>query len=620
MRLVPRILPVPLAVLLAALLVVLALGGGCGRDVAVAPHPVPAPDGDGPRNAIKDGSEALGAPSLELASGSGLSHGGVSLVGVTAADLTVAVPTEAVVRQVLLYWAGGTTAEAGDDEISLDGVPVHGQLIGGPTWFYGYQEQDYRFSAYRADITALDLVQPGVNTLTISDFAFTTAAVDENDGASVVVIWDDGSPATLAVRDGLDMAYFGFSGVLNGTEPQTFTVAASTAPRLADLVILAASVGLERPNRVLVSTAAGVQAFDDPLGDAADGQWDSRTLPVLIPAGIDRLTVQLVSTDSEQPRGASLGWVCAALAAPSAVGGVQPWTVAGTVFDDTNRNQRQDDTEVGLPGVAVDLRPPTGAAGPVLSLLSGPDGRYQFAVPAGVWEVVVDPLGHRGSFNAELAAWFSATGPLSHVVTVGPDSAGNDFAFVPEPQRLIDALSGGDLPTDGLTPEMWRQIIRCAILAETTPVGGQDGIDGLIRRPPVNGDDCGEVRERLFYDAATLRELIGQVSALYLPVPFQFEEGRELTHVYKLLAAVPRNDEEALRRELLATELNYVSGRGVPGRLDLVGSVAGWAESVLAWVETRSDFPADKGRSTDISAALQILSVINTGGGGGVDE
>ena len=611
MRLVPRILP--------ALLAGLALAGGCGRDVAVDTPPAAVRGGGGPLNAAKDGSEALGAPSLVVAQGSGLSHGGASLVGVTAADLTVAVPQGAAVRQVLLYWAGGTTAEAGDDEISLDGVSVRGELIGGPTWFYTYQEQPYRFSAYRADITALGLVQPGVNTLTVADFAFTTAAVDENDGASVVVIWDDGAPATIAVRDGLDMAYFGFNGVLNGTEPQVFAVEPAPAARLADLVILAASVGLERPNRVLVTTAAGVQAFDDPLGDPADGQWDSRTLPVLIPAGVDRLTVQLVSTDSEQPRGASLGWVCAALAAPPAGGGPQPWTIAGTVFDDTNRNQRQDANEVGLPGVTIDLRPPTGAAGPALSLLSGPDGRYQFAVPAGTWEVAVDPQGHGGSFNAELAAWFTATGPLSHVVTVGPGSTGNDFSFVPEPQQLIDALAAGDLPTDGLTPEMWRQVFRCAILAETSPVGGQDGPDGTVRRPPLNGDDCGQVLERLYYDAPTLRELLGRVSALYLPEPFRFAEGRELMQAYKLLSAAPRSDEEALLQELLAAELNYVSGRGIPGRLDLVGSVAGWAESVLAWVETPLGH-ADKGRTSDITSALQILSAINTGGGGGVDE
>lgn len=610
-------MPLILLVLLAGL----ALGGGCGRDLTVDTPPATSFSGtSGPVNAAKDGSEALGPPTLDLASGSGLSHGGASLVGVATAPLTVVVPANATVRQVLLYWAGGTTAATGDDEISLDGVPVRGQLIGGPTWFYTYQEQPYVFCAYRADITSLGLVGSGTTTLTVSDFAFTTAAVDENDGASLVVIWDDGTSSTISVRDGLDMAYFGFRGVLNGTEPQTFAVAPAAAPRLADLVILAASIGLDRPHRVVVTTAAGQQVFDDPLGDPADGQWDDRTLPVLIPAGVDHLTVQLVSTDSEQPRGASLGWVGAALAVPPAGGGPLPWTVAGTIFDDTNRNQRQDANEVGLPGVAVDLRPPTGAAGPVLSVLSGPDGHYAFAVPAGTWEVAVDVHAHGGSFNAELAAWFTATGAVSHVVTVGPDAGGNDFAFVPEPTLLLDALTAGDLPTDGLTPEMWRQIMRCAILAEAQQVGGQDDVDGTIRRPPVAGDDCGVEISRLLYDAATLRDLLRQVSGLFLPVPFQFAEGHDLMRAYKLLAAVPRTDEEALLQELLVTELNYVSGRGIPGRLDLVASVAGWTESVLQWAELPLGHLGDKSRSTDISAALQILSAINTGGGGGVDE
>lgn len=606
--------------ILFVMFICLGLGGGCGREATVTTPPGSPQATDGPFNAAKDGSEALGAPSLAIAPGSGLSHGGVSLVGVTSADLTVSVPEGATVRQVLVYWAGGTTAPAGDDRISLDGVPVQGQLIGGPTWFYTYQQQQYRFSAYRADITALELVGPGTTTLTVSDFAFTTTAVDENDGASVVVIWDDGRPATINVRDGLDLAYFGFNGVLNDTEPQTFAVTPAATARLADLVILAASVGFERPNRVIVTTATGQQTFDDPLGDPGDAQWDSRTLPVLIPAGVDHLTVQLVSTDSSEPRGASLGWVCAALAAPAEGGGPQPWTVSGTVYDDTNRNQHRDANEVGLAGVAVDLRSPAGAAGAVLSMVSGPDGRYAFAVPAGTWEVVVDPQGHPGSFNAELAAWFTATTALSHVVTVGPDAGGNDFGFAPEPQLLLDALTAGDLPTDGMTRAMWQQIFRCAILAEAQAVGGQDGSDGMVRRPPLIGDDCGVEISRLEYDAPTLRQLLGQVSGLFLPVPFQFAEGRELMQAYKLLASSPRTDEEALLQETLVTELNYLTGRGIPGRLDLVASLAGWSESLLRWVEIPLGRDGDKSRSTDISAALQVLSAINTGGGGGVDE
>ena len=243
----------------------LALVAGCSRDVPVGVTPTSAA---GPQSADKDGSEALGAPSLRVAAGSGLPHGGVSLVGVPSADLAVAVPANAEIRQVLLYWAGGSASVTGDDQISLDGVAVTGQLIGGPTWFYTHLGSAYHFSAYRADITELGLVAPGGNVLTVSGFDFTAAEVDENDGASILVIWDDGSQTGIQLRDGLDMAYFGFEGVLNETVPQTFAVTPADGDRLAQLVLMAASVGQDRPTRVLVTTTSGSQVFEYPMGGA----------------------------------------------------------------------------------------------------------------------------------------------------------------------------------------------------------------------------------------------------------------------------------------------------------------------------------------------------------------
>lgn len=595
----------------------LAAWAGCGQDT---PGGVPAPTAEGPRSADKDGTEALGAPTLTLATGSGIAHGGVSMEGVSSAELTVSVPANAEIRQVLLYWAGGTTAASGDEQVSLDGVPVQGQLIGGPTWFYTFESNVYRFSAYRADITDLDLVTPGVNTLTLSDFSFTTMAVDENNGASVVVIWDDGGTTGIQLRDGLDMAYYGFSGVLNTTVPQTFAVTPAASDRLADLVILAASVGRNRPTRVLVTTTAGVQMFEDPMGGLDGTQWDSRQLPILIPAGATEVTVQVVSTESNDPRGASLGWVCAALAVPAAGEGNLPYAVSGTVFIDADGDGLQDPTELGLPGVVVDLVPVGG--GGAMSVGTDAQGRYAFAAAAGAYDVVVDPLDHVGSFNADLAASFTATTPLSRPVTVGPDATGNDFGFEPSVTRLLEDIRSGAITTDGLTQGMWRQIFRCAILAEQL-TGELDEEYGRLEREPVQGDDCGDVYERLYYDAYTLRELLATVQGLFLPEPFQFAGGHELIQAYKLLAAEPRDVEEDARQELLVTELNFVSGRGTVGRLDLMASVASWVESLFASSDddkSAAGNAPDKDRSTRLGGALQVMEAINTGGGGGVDE
>jgi hypothetical protein len=605
-----------LTLLLAVMTAAVVLAAGCGRQSPLDAGPGQA----GPRDAAKDGSEALGPPSIAIAQGSGLSHGGASLVGVESAQLTVSVPAGAQVRQVLLYWAGGSVAVAGDDVIALDGVEVEGQLIGGPTWFYTLQGASYHFSAYRADVTGLGLVGPGATTLTISGFDFASGAADENSGASLLVIWDDGSAAGIQVRDGLDMAYFGFTGVLNHTVPQVFPVPAAQADRLVRLVLMAASVGQERPTRVVVTTSAGVQSFEDPMGGLDGAQWESIELPVLVPAGATSVTVELVSSPGYEPRGASLGWVAAALADPAAGQGPQPWTIAGTAFVDADRDGYQDETEATLPGVAVDLAVAVGTTGGVtLSTLTGPDGSYAFAVPAGTYLVQVDPSAHPASFNADLAAYFLATGPLERTVSVGPSSPGNDFGFVPDDARLLSALDSGQLVPEGLTQAMWRQIFRCALLAEAQQ-GDYEGVDGALWRGGYLGDDCGVVTERLFYDGATLRGLLSDVTDLLLPEPFVFAEGRELIQAYKLLSLLPRNDEEALLQETLVTELNYVTGRAPAGQLDLVYSLAGWAESLLTWVEDDKAAAAEKDRATDVRRALTVLEAINTGGGGGVDE
>ena len=107
----------------------LALAAGCSHEPQV-----PAPSVD--LTAGKNGTESLGPPSIPVATGSGFVEGGVGMVGVASADLTLDVPAGASITQVLLYWAGGTTAASGDDEISLDGTLIQGELIGGPTLFF----------------------------------------------------------------------------------------------------------------------------------------------------------------------------------------------------------------------------------------------------------------------------------------------------------------------------------------------------------------------------------------------------------------------------------------------------------------------------------------------------
>jgi len=606
------------------LMLSLALLAGCSLDEkVVTPTPV-----TGLGAVDKDGSEALGAPLLDIAGGSGIVQGGISMIGVSAADLVVSVPEGAAIRQVLLYWAGGTTTVDGDGEISLDGVAVSGDLIGGPTWFFYDAGSNYYFSAYRADITDLGLVGPGTNTLTVSDFNFGVSVHDENDGASILVILDDGTSSEITLRDGLDMAYFGFSGLLNATVPQVFPVTPAAADRIADLVILAGSVGENRPNRIVVTTSAGEQTFDDPMGGFDGPQWDSLTLPVTVPAGDTSLTVELISPVSYSPLGASLAWVCAGLVVPTPV--VEPgnWNVSGTVFLDTDRDGMQSPIEIGLPGVVVDLS----GAGAALSAITDADGRYTFAnVGTGSWTVAIDLTAHADAFNADLAAWFLATSPLTQVVTVGPDAPGNDFGFVPDTGSILEDLADGTIRTDGYTRETWRRIFRCAMhYDQLANPGGNDDRgrsdhdDGERHEDSPGhrvGDSCACNDGDLVYDANALRALLASVEGLFLPEPYQFRDGQELREAYRLLARRENTIEGRVEQELLVTELNYLVGRGAVGQADLIAAIAAWSESLLVWDATEVVKSADKGRATtDLREVLTILEAVNTGGGGGVDE
>lgn len=606
------------------LLMVLALVGGCGFEDKVASPPVGA---DAPIVVDKCVSEALQAPSLDLAAGSGLAQGGASLVGVGSAYLTVTVPKGAAVRQAFLYWAGRSTASAaGDDTISLGGVAVAGQLIGGPTWFYEHNGC-YYLSAYRADITDLELVGPGTNTLCVSQFDFMDQPSDENGGASVVVIFDDGSSSEIALRDGLDMAYYGYEVAFNQTEQQVFPVSPAAVDRVADLVVLAGNAGENRPDRILVTTAAGEQIFDDPMGGFEGPQWDSLVLPVYVPAGITSITVELVSPSSCDTPGASLGWVCAALSVPVPIVETCDWAVSGTVYIDTDRDGQQDASETGLPGVVVDL-----TGGDYLqSAVTDTCGRYLFAEACtGSWTVAVDLRAHPDAFNADLAAYFSSTSPLTRVVTVGPDAPDNDFGFVPDADRILADLADGDITTDGFTRETWRGFFRCAMHYDhvrnaAVEKPGRSDHDGGIRHEDSPGhrlgDSCACNEGDLLYDADALRALLATVEGLFLPVPYQFSDGQELNEAYRLISRNVRSVEDRVRQELLVTELNYLVGRGAVDQPDLVASIAAWSESLLILDATEVAKSVDKGRATgDLSQVLMILEAVNTGGGGGVDE
>jgi len=314
-----------------------------------------------------------------------------------------------------------------------------------------------------------------------------------------------------------------------------------------------------------------------------------------VPAGVDELSVQIISTPGTDPRGASLGWVTAGLALQPA--GIDTFAITGTVFEDADKDGSLDGIEWGIGDVVVELVELVDGGGDVMTATTGSNGQYRIDAPAGDYILTLN-----------LAAHFDATTVLSLPVTIGPDSPGHDFGFTPRAEELAAELENGDLTSNGQTVKYWTTILRRALIEEQSDrqANGHDGDTG--------GGGWGHGEN--YFGVEDLREFISTIEGLYLYDPYRFTDGAEFQEVYDILKSKPKTDEEKLYRELLVTELNFAAGYGIVNQADVVGVLVSWGESLLAAGEKTMD----KDRRGDIRFALDLFEAINTGGGGGVDE
>jgi hypothetical protein len=243
------------------------------------------------------------------------------------------------VKRALLYWEGESshgTPHGAIDSMIVNGVPKYGIMIGGPTKFFSSGGNgDIIFQSYRADVT--DLVVEGANTLILEGTDFDYPVDDAADGAGLLVIYEnEGNDSEVYVRDGQDLAYHGFSGELRYTEPQVFTFEATDYDRTAQLILLVGSVACGstyRPNEAIIISGGVETIVYDPLGGHDGCEWDTETLEVTIPAGATSLSVEIVSTDSYSPNGASMAWVGAALSVPDVCGVGEPQTTTSGLIE-----------------------------------------------------------------------------------------------------------------------------------------------------------------------------------------------------------------------------------------------------------------------------------------------
>lgn len=281
--------------------------------------------------------------------------------------------------------------------------------------------------------------------------------------------------------------------------------------------------------------------------------------------------------------------------------------IRGLVFVDTDSSGAYDQaTEGGLANVLVQA---LGQDGGIESALTDSTGAFELLLLEGAYTVRIDTTAHAGAFNGELGARWLATTPLERTVTIPPGEEGMDFGFRPSVETVIADLQQGELQSLGVPVKFWIAELMSALDPDEVP----EGIDPevLPYRVPV-------------YTPQELLQFLSAIEGLALPEPYQFSDGEEIAEALQVLVHASGELLDVLLAELLATELNLVSGRGFEGQDgDLLAALALWGESVVVQaqdIEVAAGGTARGLRVDDLRYVIELFRTFNVGGGGGFDE
>ena len=141
--------------------------------------------GLGASPAFAEGDNTLGAPSIAIASGSGVVTAGAGLDG-GSGTISINVPLGATIKQVLFY-TSLREADGLGSTLALNGTDVTGLLNAGLIGLSGPADGSPTALSYRIDVTSLGLVVPGSNDVEIT----TDFGPNVLEGGSLVVIYND---------------------------------------------------------------------------------------------------------------------------------------------------------------------------------------------------------------------------------------------------------------------------------------------------------------------------------------------------------------------------------------------------------------------------------------------
>ena len=267
------------------------------------------------------------------------------------------------------------------------------------------------------------------------------------------------------------------------------------------------------------------------------------------------------------------------------------FNISGVVYTDANDNLFLDNDETGIDAVTVNLNDEFGAL--VATTVTDPDGGYLFdCIAQGSYSVMVDT----NSVVNTSTTYLQPILPVELDVTIGPDATDTNFGFTPKTTEIIDALALEQLLTTGEDFKFWRNELKVAI----------------------TGNGNSEI------DKNTLIDYVADIRTLQLLEVYPLEGGDGLQAAYDILNLKPGNDDELkLTRELLTTEFNHVSGRGLTTDLDLQLVLIGWGESIVFDIlnpesaSGRQSSATSRTSGSSVEDALDLFGSINKSSGGG---
>lgn len=238
--------------------------------------------GLGATPAFADGNNTIGAPSIAIASGSGVVTAGVGLDGGTG-TIVINVPLGATIKQVLFYasYRHDQQGSPPGPTVSLNGVDVAVEAIGLSDPADG---SPFATSA-RVDVTELGLVAPGSNEVEVA----TTIENGAFEGGSLVVIYNDATGTIYGGNAFSASAKVGINGGGNVT-------------KVGDTGPLAASGGFQAPDdlvnvkipKILSSRTlrSEVSGFDGVTTAFASTEGLKLNLGLLVPVAIGARAVE----------------------------------------------------------------------------------------------------------------------------------------------------------------------------------------------------------------------------------------------------------------------------------------------------------------------------------------